>query len=603
MSDYPELQAIIQTIPAQPGVYLFFDQKKEIIYIGKAKNLKKRVSSYFNKKKFESYKIQVLVNRISHIEYVVVNNESDAFLLENNLIKKHQPRYNIMLKDDKTFPWICIKKEPFPRVFSTRTVIHDGSQYFGPYTSAYAVKILLSLIRQLYPLRTCKYALTDKNISEGKFKKCLEYHIGNCLGPCEGLQSNDHYEEQIRQIRQIIKGNLNEVIVFLKKEMKRYAENFQFEEANQFKEKIEILSRYQSKSTIVNPAIHDVDVFSIVSDEKEAFVNFLKVVKGAVIQAHTVEIKKKLDERNEDLLAFAITDIRSRIDSSSREMILPIDLKSFFPDNRITIPQRGDKKKLLDLSLRNAKSYRIEKNKKTTPGKTKSHADRILTTLQEDLRLQEKPVHIECFDNSNMQGGDPVAACVVFKQGKPVKNEYRHYNIKSVTGIDDFASMKEVVYRRYRRLMEEKLNLPQLVIIDGGKGQLNAALESLEKLDLRGKIAVIGIAKKLEEIYFPGDPVPLYIDKNSESLKIIQNLRNEAHRFGISFHRQKRSDSMTRSTLKEIPGIGSRSIEKLYTQFKSLESIKAASESELGAVIGMERARLLKDHLDTRREN
>jgi len=598
MTDQPQLQDLVRALPGLPGVYQFYDQKGEIIYIGKAKNLKKRVSSYFNKKKYDSYKVKVLVNRISNIKYVVVNNESDALLLENNLIKKHQPRYNIMLKDDKTFPWICIKNEAIPRVFSTRTVINDGSKYFGPYTSAYAVKILLTLIRQLYKLRTCKYSLTEENISQRKFKVCLEYHIGNCKGPCENLQTQADYDESIQQIKEIIRGNLSEVIVFLKKEMAQRAASFRFEEANQFKEKIEILSRYQSKSTIVNPTIHDVDVFSIVSDEKEAFVNFLKVVKGAIIQAHTVEIKKKLDEPDEDILAFAVTDLRSRIGSNSREIILPMDLQSYFPNNRLAVPKRGDKKKLLELSERNAKSYRLEKMKRSSARKPVSAMDRILKTLQADLRLQEIPLHIECFDNSNIQGSDPVAACVVFKQGKPLKREYRHYNIKGVSGIDDFASMEEVVFRRYRRLVEEKKELPQLIIVDGGKGQLNAALKSLIKLDLRGRIAIIGIAKKLEEIYFPDDPVPLYIDKNSESLKLIQNLRNEAHRFGITFHRQKRSNTMMQSALADIPGIGAKSIEKLFKKFKSLKRIKSASQDELSLEIGFERARILADHFE-----
>jgi len=591
-----QIKTHIKSLPDQPGVYQFYDKNGVIIYIGKAKNLKKRVSSYFNKRKFESFKIKVLVDKIADIKYVIVNNEPDALLLENNLIKKHQPRYNILLKDDKTFPWICIKQEPFPRVFSTRTVINDGSKYYGPYTSAYAVKILLTLIRQLYQLRTCKYSLTEENISGGKFKICLEYHIGNCLGPCEGLQHHEEYNENIQQIRDIIKGNLSEVIAYLKREMKQKADSFKYEEANLFKEKIDILSRYQSKSTIVNPSIHDVDVFSIISDEKEAFVNFLKVVKGAVIQAHTVEIKKKLDETDEDLMAYAITDLRNRIESSSREIILPMNLESYFPENRITVPKRGDKKKLLELSERNARSYRLEMKKRATSRKSINPSDRILKILQTDLRLKEKPIHIECFDNSNIQGSDPVAACVVFKHGKPIKKEYRHYNIKDVAGIDDFASMEEVVFRRYKRLVEEKQNLPHLIVIDGGKGQLNAALKSLIKLDLRGRIAIIGIAKKLEEIYFPDDPVPLYIDKNSESLKLIQYLRNEAHRFGIAFHRQKRSGTMTRSTLDDIPGIGSKSIEKLFMKFKSLERIKSMSQEEVAKEIGSERARALIEH-------
>ena len=523
------------------------------------------------------------------------NSESDALLLENNLIKKHQPRYNILLKDDKTFPWICVKKESFPRVFSTRTIINDGSQYYGPYTSAYAVRVLLNLIRQLYQLRTCKLSLTEENIKANKFKLCLEYHIGNCKGPCVGLQSGESYEDSINQIRNIIKGNLNDVISHLKREMKQYAEEFKFEEANQFKEKIEILSRYQSKSTIVNSSIHDVEVFSIVSDEKEAFVNYLKVVKGAIIQAHTVEIKKKLDEEDGELLVFAITDIRARTESKSKELIVPLDLKASYPDLRITVPQRGDKLKLLELSHRNALSYKLEKNKRDKAKLSPKPAERILKSVQTDFRLKELPRHIECFDNSNMQGSEPVAACVVFMNGKPLKKEYRHYNIKEVKGIDDYASMREVVYRRYKRLLEEKQSLPQLIVIDGGKGQLNAAVGSLDKLELRGRIAIVGIAKRLEEIYFPGDSIPLYIDKGSESLKLIQNLRNEAHRFGITFHRQKRSGAMTNSSLEGIPGIGSSSIEKLFKRFKSLEGIKSAPLEELSREIGLHRARKIEE--------
>lgn len=591
-----EPSGIIPSLPDQPGVYQFYDKHGVIIYIGKAKNLKKRVSSYFTKKKFESYKIKVLVDRIADLKVIVVDSESDALLLENNLIKKYQPRYNILLKDDKTFPWICIKNEPFPRVFSTRTVLKDGSKYYGPYTSAYAVKILLDLIRQLYQLRTCKLSLSEQNINADKFKVCLEYHIGNCKGPCVGLQSQEEYEKSISQIREIIKGNLSDVISYLKDEMKNHAEEFRFEEANRFKEKIEILARYQSKSTIVNSSIHDVEVYSIVSDEKEAYVNFLKLVKGAIIQAHTVEIKKKLDEDDLELLAFALTDIRTRIESSSKEIIAPLDMREYFPHLNITVPKRGDKLKLLELSTRNAKSYRLEKLKRNAAKNTTGSTERVLKSVQSDFRLRVLPRHIECFDNSNMQGSEPVAACVVFKNGKPLKKEYRHYNIKEVEGIDDFASMKEVVFRRYSRLLKEKLPLPQLIVVDGGKGQLSAALSSLDQLELRGKIAIIGIAKKLEEIYFPGDPVPLFIDKNSESLKLIQHLRNEAHRFGITFHRQKRSGTLTRSAMEGIQGIGKRSIEKLFIRFKSTEGIKEATTEELSEEVGLTRARMIQEY-------
>ncbi len=595
MGKHP-LDSHLKSLPEEPGVYKFYDNKGIIIYIGKAKNLKKRVSSYFGKSRYDSFKVKVLVERIADLNWIVVGSESDALLLENNLIKKHQPRYNILLKDDKTFPWICIKNEPFPRVFATRTILNDGSRYFGPYTSAFAVKVLLDLIRQIYQLRNCKLALTDENIAQGKYKVCLEYHIGNCQAPCVGKQDMESYDESIEQIKAIISGNLSEVIGYLRGQMKKYAEAYRYEDANRFKEKIEILSRYQAKSTIVNPVIHNVDVFSIVSDENEAFVNFLKVVKGAVVQAHTILVKKKLDEEDAELLSFVIADLRSRIESSAKEIIVPFDVSHLFPENRITVPRRGDKKKLLDLSERNAKSFRMEKKRHQSALKGQGSSQRILATLREDLRLSQLPIHIECFDNSNIQGSDPVAACVVFKNARPAKKEYRHYHIKGVTGANDFASMEEVVYRRYKRMQDEQSSIPQLIVIDGGKGQLSAALKSLDRLNLRGKIAIIGIAKKLEEIFFPDDPVPLYIDKNSESLKLIQNLRNEAHRFGINFHRQLRSGAMLKSAMLEIPGVGLKSIEKMYSKFKSMEGIGSASEEELAAEIGLARARLIRDY-------
>ncbi|HDR67794.1 MAG TPA: excinuclease ABC subunit C, partial [Bacteroidaceae bacterium] len=578
-------------------VYLFYNRKGKIIYIGKAKNLKKRVNSYFTKNRFDSFKVKVMVDHIDSLDHIVVNNESDAFLLENNLIKKHQPHYNILLKDDKTFPWICVKNEPFPRVFSTRNIIHDGSQYFGPYTSAYMVKTLLNLIRQLYQLRTCNLALNKENIEKGKFKICLEYHIGNCKGPCEGWQEESEYLEAIRQIKLILKGNLTDLIDYLKKQMTISAEEFRFEEANAFKEKIEIISRYKSKSTIVNPSIHDVDVFTIINEEKEAYVNYIKVVDGAVNQAHTVEIRKKLDESSEELLVYAITDLRERMHSTSKEILLQYNLEEEFPDNKITVPKQGDKKKLIDLSLRNAKACKLEKLKKTSSESPLKSKERILKTLQEDLRLVSLPVHIECFDNSNIQGASPVAACVVFKNGKPARKEYRHYNIKTVKGPDDFASMEEVIFRRYNRLKSEQGELPQLIIIDGGKGQVNSALKSLEKLELRGQISLIGIAKRLEEIYFPGDPVPLYIDKTSESLKLIQQIRNEAHRFGINFHRLKRSGDMIGSRLREIDGIGEKTAEKLLIRFKSAKTVFELPVEVLSEEIGMEKAKRIKNYV------
>jgi len=594
--DNSHIKKQIQRLSDQPGVYQFFDRDNKLLYIGKAKSLKKRVSSYFGNKKQDSYKLKILVSKIVRIEVIVVGSESDALLLENNLIKQYQPHYNILLKDDKTFPWICIKKEAFPRVFSTRNVFKDGSQYFGPYTSAYAVKVLLDLIRKLYKLRNCNYILSDENIRSGKYKVCLEYHLGNCLGPCEGKQDSDSYSSAINQIRDIIKGNLSQVISYLKVEMSKHAEAFRFEEAEQIKEKINVLSRYQAKSTIVNTRINNVDVFSIVSDDDRAYVNFLKVIKGAVIQAHSMEIRKKLNEEDAHILALVIAEMRERIESDAREIIVPVDLSSLFPDINVAVPQKGDKKKLLDLSERNARSYRLDKRKSKSNLKKVDSSQRILEQLKKDLHLQVYPEHIECFDNSNLQGSEPVAACVVFRNARPAKKEYRHFNIKEVVGADDFASMGEVVRRRYRRLLDENKELPQLLVVDGGKGQLNAAVKSLDVLGLRNKIAIIGIAKRLEEIYFPGDSVPLYIDKNSESLKLIQQLRNEAHRFGINFHRQKRSATMVRSSLTELKGIGEGSVELLFREFKSMEAIKEASPDQLARVVGQKRAAILRDY-------
>ncbi len=592
------IERILKSLPSDPGVYQFYDHTGKILYVGKAKNLKKRVTSYFRKSSHDSFKVKVLVEKIADIRHIVVNSESDALLLENNLIKKLLPRYNVLLKDDKTFPWICIKNEPFPRVFLTRNVVNDGSKYYGPYTSASTVRTLLELIRQLYPLRTCKHQLTSENIAAGKFKVCLEYHIENCLGPCEGLQDASSYDESIRQIHEILKGNLAGVITFLKKEMKLLAEAYKFEEAESIKLKIEALEKFQTKSTIVNPSIKNVDVFSIVNEEKYAIVNYLKITKGAVIQAHTVEIQKRLDETTSEILAFAITDIKKRVRSDAKELILPIDLSEELSWYRITVPKKGDRKKLLELSERNARLYKLEKQKRESEAPKQYPAQRILTTLQQDLRLSALPEHIECFDNSNIQGSDPVAACVVFKNARPAKKEYRHFNIKTVTGSDDFASMVEVIYRRYHRLLEEKKELPQLVIIDGGKGQLNAAMRSIDQLKLRDRIAVIGIAKKLEEIYFPNDPVPLYIDKNSESLRLIQQLRNEAHRFGIEFHRLKRSGGMIRSGLRSIPGIGEGSVEKLFKAFKSVEAIQNAGEADLSKVLNRNKAKKIREWFD-----
>lgn len=575
----------MSALPEEPGVYQFFDEEGIIIYVGKAKRLKRRVSSYFNKV-HDIARTNILVRRIADIKHIVVETEQDALLLENNLIKKYQPRYNVLLKDDKTYPWICVKKEPFPRVFSTRQLEKDGSEYFGPYTNLRMVRTILDMIRSIYNLRTCNLQLSEKNVCAGKFKVCLEYHMGNCKGPCEGRESQEEYNESISDIRDILKGNIRTVVRYMNQKMADLAREFRFEEAQIIKDKLALLEKYQSKSTVVSPTINNVDVFSIVDDQKCAYVNFLKVVNGAIIQAHTVEIKKKLDETVQELLPLSIVDIRQRFYSTAREIIVPFDVDLALESVSFITPQRGDKKRLLDLSLRNVHYFRQEKMKQMARLQPGRHTERIMLGMKNDLRLPGLPVHVECFDNSNIQGSHPVASCVVFRDGKPSKKEYRHFNIKTVVGANDFASMEEIIYRRYKRLSQEGQSLPQLIVIDGGKGQLGAALNSLDRLGLRGVIAVVGIAKKLEEIYFPGDPYPLYLDKNSESLKIIQRLRNEAHRFGITFHRQKRSKAFIGSQLDEIPGIGTKSVQRLLTVFKSVDGVKSASLEQLEKVMG-----------------
>ena len=584
----------LQTLPNTPGVYQFYDSSGAVIYVGKAKNLKNRVRSYFNK--VHDYgKTNVLVKKIIDIRHIVVESETDALLLENNLIKKYQPRYNVLLKDDKSYPWICIKNERFPRVFHTRRLIKDGSEYFGPYTSIKTVYTLLDLIKGLFPLRTCKYDLSEEKIDSRKYKVCLEYHLGNCKGACEAKEHESSYQDNIITIREILKGNFKNSINVFKIQMKSYADRQEFEAAQSLKEKLQILENYQAKSTIVNPKISNVDVFSIVSDEGFAYVNFLQLSHGAIIRSHTLEIKKKLQESDQNLLELAITEIRQRFSLESNELYVPFEV-DLGPDFKITIPKVGDKKKLMELSIRNAKYHRLDQLKQIKITDPERHEGRIMAQMKSDLRLSEIPTHIECFDNSNIQGTHPVAACVVFKNGKPSKKEYRHFNIKSVEGPDDFASMTEVVYRRYKRLLKENKPLPQLVIIDGGKGQLSASLKSLEALKLRGKIAIIGIAKRLEELYYPGDPIPLYLDKKSETLKIIQQLRNEAHRFGIEHHRNKRSKTALNSELESIVGIGDKTILELLKKFKSAQRVSFATLDELEQVIGVSKAHIIYNY-------
>ena len=582
------------TLPNKPGVYQYYDKDEKLLYVGKAKNLKKRVSSYFTKQ-HDSGKTRVLVKKIVTIKHIVVETETDALLLENNLIKKYQPRYNILLKDDKTYPWICIKKERFPRVFSTRKMIKDGSEYFGPYTSMKTVHTLLGLINGLYPLRNCNYDLSDKKIKSGKYKVCLEYHLGNCLGACEGKQTEESYHESIVAIRNILKGNFKESLSAFKNQMNNFSENLNFEEAQKVKEKMEILMNYQSRSMIVNSKINNVDVFSIITDEAYGYVNYLQISYGSIIRSHTLEIKKKLAETAIEILQLAVIELRNRFQSHCKEIYVPFKI-NVGENIKIYIPKLGDKKHILDLSIRNAKYYRMERFKQVRITDPNRHENRIMVQMKKDLRLSEEPRHIECFDNSNIQGTNPVAACVVFKNGKPSKKDYRKYTIKTVVGPDDFASMEEVVYRRYKRLLDEKQPLPQLIIIDGGKGQLSSSLKSLDKLDLRGKIAIIGIAKRLEELFYPDDPIPLYLDKKTETLKIIQQLRNEAHRFGITFHRNKRSKEALNTTLDAIDGIGEKTVIGLLKKFKSLQRIQSATFEELSEVVGLSKSKKIKEY-------
>ena len=589
-----ELEIQIKTLPTQPGIYQYYDKNGTILYVGKAKNLKKRVASYFNKN-HEYGKTKMLVKKIASIKHIVVDTETDALLLENNLIKKYQPRYNVMLKDDKTYPWICIKKERFPRIFLTRNVIKDGSEYFGPYTSVRTARALLDLIKELYLLRSCNYDLSEKNVEAKKYKVCLDFHIGNCKGPCEDLQTENSYVQDIDGIRNIIKGNFKESLKLFEDLMMQFAAEMEFEEAQKIKEKINLLANYQAKSTVVNPSITNVDVFSIISDESFSYVNFFKIANGAIIQSHTTEIKKKLNESDKTLLELSIIEFRQRFSSQSKEIYVPFEV-DLGENIKVTVPKLGDKKRIVELSLRNAKYFRQERFKQIKIVDPDRHVKRIMSQMKKDLRLSEEPRHIECFDNSNIQGTNPVSACVVFKNGKPSKKDYRNFNIKTVEGPDDFASMEEVVFRRYKRLQEEGQDLPQLIVIDGGKGQLSASLKSLDILGLRNKIAIIGIAKRLEEIYYPEDPVPLYLDKTSETLKIIQQLRNEAHRFSITHHRKKRSKGALTNELEQISGIGKQTVVSLLRHFKSAKRVGAATFEDLQKIVGKSRATKVYDH-------
>ena len=587
-----EIKNTLAVIPNNPGCYQFLDEKGKVIYVGKAKDLKKRVSSYFAKV-HDHPKTRILVRHIRQIKYVVVDTEEDTFLLENNLIKEFQPRYNVMLKDDKTYPSIVVKNEYFPRVYQTRNIVKDGSKYFGPYTSVMSVRALLEIFRKVYQVRTCRLNLTPENIAAGKFNVCLEYHIKRCQGPCVGLQSLEDYDKNIREILEILKGNVGIIGNQLREEMQRFAEEMRFEEAQKVKEKYLLIENFRQKSLIVSNINYNIDVFGYEDDENSAYINYLHIANGAIIQAYTFEYKKKLDETSQELLGLGIVEMRQRFGSVSREIIVPFQPDLALSNVEISIPQRGDKRKLLELSEKNVKQYKLDKLKKAEMLNPEQRTTRILKTVQKDLQLKELPWHIECFDNSNIQGTHPVAACVVFKKAKPSKKDYRHFNIKTVVGPDDFASMSEIIHRRYARALNEGAPLPQLIVIDGGKGQLHAAVESLQKIGLYGKIAIIGIAKRLEEIYFPEDPVPLYLDKNSETLKLIQQLRDEAHRFGITFHRHKRSKSQIVSELDKINGIGAETKKKLLAHFKSIKRVKEANEEEIINVVGKSKGAII----------
>ncbi|NJM14768.1 MAG: excinuclease ABC subunit C [Bacteroidales bacterium] len=591
-----EISIVVSNLPHKPGVYKFYNKEDKIIYIGKAKDLKKRVSSYFIKNA-QSYKLKLLVNKIASIQYIVVGFESEALLLENSLIKEYQPYYNVQLKDDKSYPYIVLRNEPFPRVYPTRNKIMDGSYYYGPFTSARMVRSLTNLLRQMYKLRNCKLNLTENNIQAKKFKVCLEYHIGNCLGPCVGHESRESYEMFIGEINDILKGDVQKLLHELESRMKDFSSRLMFESAQEIKERIDLIKGYYNKSVVVNPKIKNIDVFTIAEFDNKLYCNYLKIIDGAILNSHNIEVVSKADETKEEILSALIFEIRVSFNSKTKDILVNTMPEIVEDGLNYTVPKAGDKLKLIDLSLQNARFYQLERRKLATDYK-QSNKVTAVEKLKQDLNLSELPVHIECFDNSNMQGSNPVAACVVFKDGKPAKKDYRHFHVKTVEGPNDFASMEEIVYRRYKRMLEEEVPLPQLIIIDGGKGQLSSAYKSLEKLQISNKVKIIGIAKKLEEIFRPGDPVPLYIDKNSHSLKLIQNLRNEAHRFGITFHRQVRSKKMTVSYLEGITGIGQKTAETLLTRFKSVKQLKLASMSEVENLVGKQKAAILFEHLN-----
>lgn len=593
-----DLELQLKTLPSDPGVYRYYDKNGQLLYVGKAKNIKKRVLSYFNKN-LSGYRTRIMVGKIHRLETTIVPSEYDALLLENNLIKEHQPFYNVMMKDDKTYPWICIKNEDFPRIFLTRTIIKDGSEYYGPYAKVRPAKILLDTIKHIYKLRTCNLNLAPEKIAEGKYKVCLEYHIKNCKGPCEQLESKEDYDKKIEAIRGIIKGDFRLAKNYLLDEMTSYASDLEFENAQMVKERLDLLEDYQAKHTVVNPSINDVDVFGMTSDETAAYVNYFKIQNGNIIQSYTTEIKKVIEETDEEILEEALIEIRRKFDSDSREILLPFHLNFEIPGVKLIVPKVGDKKRIVELSEKNAKEYRLEKLKQVQIVDPERHTNRIMAEMQKLLRMPAEPRHIEGFDNSNIQGTNPVSACVVFKDGKPSKADYRIFHPKTVDGPNDFATMEEVIYRRYKRLLDEGEPLPQLILIDGGKGQLSSAVKSLKLLGLYGKITIIGIAKRLEEIFFPEDSIPLYLDKKSETLKILQRVRDEAHRFGVKHHRTRRKNSTIKTELEEIPGVGEKSIEMLFSKLKSVKRIKEAPIEILEEILGKSKGKIVWEYFNS----